>query len=133
MNRWLFLLYILVATYLLLPTPAAATHNRAGEISYTSQPLPDQPYRYRFTITTYTKTGGDSEAADRDTLEIDFGDGSPKGYAPRTNGGGNGVEIEDNIRWNIYQITHTYPGTVHLCGIRARSQPNPRHHQHQRW
>lgn len=87
-----------------------ATHNRAGEISYVSAPLPGEPYRYIFSINTYTKiSGGGAAAADRDTLDIDFGDGSPLGRAPRINGAGNGVTIANNIRFNIYEIAHSYP------------------------
>ncbi len=88
-----------------------ATHNRAGEITFVHEPLAGQPYRYLFTITTYTKVeGGGSAGADRDTLEVDFGDGSDLGKAPRINGnGGGGVDIGNNIRHNIYEISHSYP------------------------
>lgn len=88
---------------------ARATHNRAGEITYQSSPLPGQPFRYVFTIYTYTKeVGGGSEAADRDTLEVNFGDGTT-GKAPRTNGpGNNGENIGDNVKVNIYITEHAY-------------------------
>ena len=89
--------------------PLFATHNRAGEISFVSSPLPGQPYRYVFSVTTYTKiAGGGAGNADRDTLDVNFGDGSG-GKAPRINGGGNGVPIGNNIKYNLYQITHSYP------------------------
>lgn len=84
-----------------------ATHNRAGEITYKHIPTDGEPYRYEFTITTYTKKSGDSEPADRDTLDIDFGDGS-QGKAPRING--DGEEIVPDIYANIYQTNHSYPG-----------------------
>ncbi|OWY26034.1 hypothetical protein C7N43_35365 [Sphingobacteriales bacterium UPWRP_1] len=94
---------------LLYSLPLFATHNRAGEISFVSAPLPGQPYRYIFTVTTYTKiSGGGASNADRDTLDVSFGDGTA-GKAPRINGGGNGVPIGNNIKHNIYQITHSYP------------------------
>lgn len=85
-----------------------ATHNRAGEITYVSSPLPGQPYRYVFTINTYTKFGeADSDAADRDSLDINFGDGSPIEKAPRVNG--QGTPIETGVKRNVYRIAHTYP------------------------
>lgn len=92
-----------------LDTPLYATHNRAGEISYVSEPLPGQPYRYRITVTTYTKYGNpDSDAADRDSLEVSFGDGSDLALAPRINGNGQIIDPQQGIKKNIYQITHTY-------------------------
>ncbi|MBK8472309.1 MAG: hypothetical protein IPL33_09145 [Sphingobacteriales bacterium] len=81
--------------WLFFAAQAMATHNRAGEITYRSAPLPGQPYRYIFNIHTYTKvSGGGAEAADRDTLTILFGDGNQEN-APRVNGGSNttGEEI----------------------------------------
>ncbi|MGB0839670.1 MAG: gliding motility-associated C-terminal domain-containing protein [Chitinophagales bacterium] len=89
-----------------------ATHNRAGEIVYISAPLPDQPYRYEFQIITYTRTGSMSDAADRDSLEVDFGDGSPIELAPRTNGLDNGGEVipSTTIKKNIYTTAHNFPG-----------------------
>lgn len=89
-----------------------ATHNRAGEITYVSAPEPGRPHRYIFSIITYTKfIGGGSPSADRDTLDIDFGDGSPIGKAPRISKE-ELVNISDdnNIQKNVYQITHTYAG-----------------------
>lgn len=86
-----------------------ATHNRAGEISYVSEPLPGEPYRYRITINTYTKFGNpDSDAADRDSLEINFGDGSALALAPRINGNGQVIDAEQGVKKNVYQITHAY-------------------------
>jgi len=80
-----------------------ATHNRAGEITY----LQTGPLTVEITITTYTKSS--SAAADRDSLELFWGDGSSE-FVPRTNGGGNGVNIGNDIQLNIYKATHTYPG-----------------------
>lgn len=85
-----------------------ATHNRAGEISYVHAPLPGEEYRFEFTITTYTKTGGSSDDADRDSLLVFWGDGQSENV-PRTNGNGEpfpGLFIKKNI----YQAFHTYPG-----------------------
>lgn len=82
---------------------ARATHNRAGEITYTHL----TGFTYKITIHTYTKAS--SVAADRDSLEIIWGDGT-KDTLPRTNGGGNGVAIGNDIKYNQYTGTHTYPG-----------------------
>lgn len=79
-----------------------ATHNRAGEITYTYL----GGFRYRVTIVTYTKI---SAPADRDSLTINWGDGSNPQSLPRT-------ELNDqlygerDIRRNTYVGTHTYPG-----------------------
>ena len=112
MKRILIFSWILLFTSLFFQTKTWATHNRAGEITYKSDPLPDEPYRFVFNIYTYTKFGGASDQADRDTLDVDFGDNSPIGKAPRINGLGKGEIIlnADNvqIKYNHYQITHTY-------------------------
>ena len=104
---------ITLTSLLLLTSPIDlyATHNRAGEITYQSSPLAGEPYRYIFTITTYTKIqGGGAASADRDSLDINFGDGTPITQAPRTNGNNNeGEAVGNNIKKNIYMITHTYP------------------------
>lgn len=110
MKRFLFLSLLLLS--ILSSLTVWATHNRAGEISYVSEPLPGDPYRYKFLITTYTKTGGESDAADRDSLDVDFGDGTDIQAAPRVNGSGTppqGVPIPGtNIKLNIYEIYHSY-------------------------
>ena len=84
-----------------------ATHNRAGEITY--EQIDD--FTVRATITTYTKNS--SEPADRDSLEIDWGDGIIETVV-RTNGEiingiGTGVSIGNDTRYNLYTATHTYP------------------------
>lgn len=80
-----------------------ATHNRAGEITY----VQTGPLSIDITITTYTKSS--SSSADRDSLEFFWGDGSSQ-FVVRTNGGGEGVNIGNDVRVNIYEATHTYPG-----------------------
>ncbi len=86
-----------------------ATHNRAGEITF------DQigDLTIRVTITTYTKES--SQAADRDSLEIFWGDGTSE-YIYRTNG--NGESLPNDIKKNLYEWEHTYPGratyTIHF-------------------
>ncbi|MDX1409552.1 MAG: gliding motility-associated C-terminal domain-containing protein, partial [Saprospiraceae bacterium] len=78
-----------------------ATHNRAGEITY--QQIGD--LTIRAVITTYTKTS--SVPADRDTLELFWGDGTSTMVA-RSNG--NGMPLPNDIKINYYIAEHTYPG-----------------------
>lgn len=76
-----------------------ATHNRSGEITYRHI----EGYTYEFTVTTCTKT---SSEADRDELELFWGDGTLD-TIPR-------VDIEFfttfDSQKNIYKFTHTYAG-----------------------
>lgn len=89
---------------LLALSPAAlfATHNRAGEIHIRQI----GPLTVEATIITWTKAS--SVPADRDTLNICWGDGTPCQAVKRNNGGGNGVIQPGNIKYNTYVITHTY-------------------------
>ena len=80
---------------------ALATHNRAGEITYVQ--IGD--LTIRAIITTYTKTS--SIPADRDTLELFWGDGTST-MVPRANG--NGDPLPNDIKVNYYVAEHTYPG-----------------------
>lgn len=98
------LFFLAVSTY--------ATHNRAGEITY--QHL--SGYTYLITVTTYTKES--SVAADKCSLTIRFGD-SDSIIADRINGpkgslcGGTipmGETLGNDIKKNVYQTKHTYPG-----------------------
>ena len=79
---------------------ANATHNRAGEITYEQI----GPLTIRATITTYTKTS--SFSADRDSVEIFWGDGTSE-FVTRDNGKGN--PIENDVKINFYTAEHTYP------------------------
>lgn len=78
---------------------ASATHNRAGEITYRQI----SGLTFEFTITTYTKAS--SVDADRNELEIFWGDGRSD-VLPRT------VEqfLPNDIKLNRYTGTHTYSG-----------------------
>lgn len=80
----------------------SGTHNRAGEITYEQI----GPLTIRATITTYTKAS--STSADRDSLELFWGDGTSDLIA-RANGQGDQIPGED-IKINYYIATHTYPG-----------------------
>ena len=77
-----------------------ATHNRAGEISF------DQigDLTIRMTITTYTKTS--SAAADRDSLEVFWGDGTSQ-FVQRSNPEGD--NLENDVKVNYYTAEHSYP------------------------
>lgn len=89
-------------TLWVVPHTARATHNRAGEIVYEHV----QGFTYKVTIITYTKQS--SVSADRDSLEISWGDGRLD-TLPRVNGNGNGVSLGNDIKYNEYVGYHTYP------------------------
>ena len=82
---------------------ASATHNRAGEITY----VQTGDLTIVATITTYTKAS--STQADRDSLTINWGDGT-ESRLPRINGNGEGEILPGDIKFNIYVGEHTYPG-----------------------
>jgi gliding motility-associated-like protein len=75
-----------------------ATHNRAGEITYRQI----SRYEFEFTITTFTYT---LSAADRDALEVQWGDNTYS-VAPRIQKD----TLPDYYRRNIYKVRHTFPG-----------------------
>ncbi|MDG2449559.1 MAG: gliding motility-associated C-terminal domain-containing protein, partial [Saprospiraceae bacterium] len=77
-----------------------ATHNRAGEITY----VQIDELTIRATITTYTKTS--SFSADRDSVEMFWGDGTSQ-FVKRDNG--KGSPIENDVKINYYTAEHTYP------------------------
>ena len=105
---------ILLVLVLACSKLAYATHNRAGEITYTWI----SGYTYQVTLTTYTRA---SSPADRCQLTIYFGDGDSC-VANRNNGTSDpygscypygatqGVLIAPDIRLNTYSCEHTYPG-----------------------
>jgi gliding motility-associated-like protein len=113
MNAYILLLLLA----LLIASSSYATHNRAGEIIY-SRVNSTNPFLYEISIITYTKTGGQSDAADRCELELFFGDGS-SAVVSRVNGPlnqgcdagvGIGVMIATQTRYNVYTTTHEFPG-----------------------
>lgn len=85
----------------ILPQLAWSTHNRAGEITY--EQIDDQTIKV--TVTTYTKTS--SASADRDSIEVFWGDGSSE-FVLRSNGTGD--LLPNDIKVNYYMAEHTYPG-----------------------
>lgn len=90
-----------VFVFLMIALVARATHNRAGEITY----VQTGPLTIMMTVTSYTKTS--SISADRDSIEIFWGDGTSE-FVQRTNG--NGQPLANDIKLNLYQKEHTYPG-----------------------
>ena len=94
--------YSLITFFLLFASMEIhATHNRAGEITY----VQIDDLTIRATITTYTKAS--SVDADRDSLEILWGDGTSSTLV-RINGSGD--ILDNNIKRNYYSGVHTYPG-----------------------
>ena len=90
-----------------------ASHNRAGEIVY--QRVDSNPFKYQITIITYTKTGGQSDDADRCFLVLNYGDGqSDTVYRNNGPSGTNcnhlGQDLGGNTKKNTYTTTHIYPG-----------------------
>ncbi|MES2565418.1 MAG: gliding motility-associated C-terminal domain-containing protein [Bacteroidota bacterium] len=94
---------------------AKATHNRAGEITYTW--VGPGKYTYKVKVTTYTNIGG-TNLADRCEDTVYFGDGT-RAVVLRSNGLCNGdcspaCEGQPlpggKIKLNEYVTIHTYPG-----------------------
>jgi gliding motility-associated-like protein len=85
---------------LVLPFRLSATHNRAGEITYRHI----SGYTYEITVLTYTFT---PSLANRDSLPVIWGDGSPMVYVQIDQK----VFLPNNVRYNTYVGVHTYPGS----------------------
>jgi gliding motility-associated-like protein len=104
---------ILLLTFLTAITLTGfATHNRAGEITYKHL----SGYTYKIIVTTYTKES--SHQADKCSLTIHFGD-SDTAIFNRINGKigtlcgmtiPEGETVGIDIKKNIYEGIHTYPG-----------------------
>ncbi|MEO0311403.1 MAG: hypothetical protein RIQ89_1060 [Bacteroidota bacterium] len=93
---------ILLFLFLALGIQSSATHNRAGEITYECL----GGLTYRVTITTYTKTSGQSINADRPQLDsVKWGDGTRSTFVRD-----NFLDLGNDVRRNVYINTHTYPG-----------------------
>lgn len=95
-----------------------ATHYRAGEITYKQL----SPRTYEITVITYTDPT--NQAADRDAIEVFWGDGKFD-IVPRSNGNGEIINNDDNnkIKKNIYRYTHTYPGAAsYIINITDRNR-----------
>lgn len=108
---------ILSICFFLITLSGFATHNRAGEITYTHV----SGYTYEFTITTYTKKSGTSADADRVRLGIDWGDGTSDSLNRSSQTFLNGSPPFD-IYVNKYIGIHTYSGPfTYIVGV---SDPN---------
>jgi len=110
----------LIFAFLLFALSAQATHNRAGEITYTVDT--SDFLTIIATITTYTKAS--SIPADRDSLEICWGyedNGTPVcEWIQRSNG--SGELLGNDIKKNLYVATHNYPGLGHY--VISMTDPN---------
>ncbi|MCG8410423.1 MAG: hypothetical protein MI739_03965, partial [Bacteroidales bacterium] len=76
----------------------SASHNRAGEITY----IQISDLTYEITVTTYTYALGN---ADRESLEVNWGDGTTTIVARNEK-----VSLPDNYIRNKYTSRHTFPG-----------------------
>jgi len=104
-------LSLFLVLWVLFSQNALATHNRAGEIVYTQDP--NVKFKITATITTYTKAS--SMDADRDSLEICWGDGVCE-LVLRNNGTGSppqGEVLVNDVKKNFYIAEHLYPGPGH--------------------
>ena len=91
----LLLKNIIIGLLILLSSPLVmATHNRAGEITY--EQIGELTIRMR--ITTYTKSS--STAADRDSLEVFWGDGTSE-FVQRSNGNGDPLPNDVKVRSTV--------------------------------
>ena len=100
-----FIRILLIISLLLTGVQALyATHQRAGEISYTY--ISD--LTYEFTIVTYTYT---PSPADRPQIEVFWGDGTSSEIDRLQK-----VNMGNNISRNVYVTRHTFPaaGTFHV-------------------
>jgi gliding motility-associated-like protein len=90
---------------LFAPFLAKATHYRAGEITYRQISL------LTYEITAITYTDYTKRPADRQEIDIFFGDGKSK-TVPRVNGEGEIISTSafNPIKKNIYRTIHTYSG-----------------------
>lgn len=94
--------YIFIILFFCCINSLYSTHNRSGEITYEQI----GPLTIRATITTYTKAS--STSADRDSLLLNWGDGTSQ-MVSRSNNNGELIPGED-IKVNYYIAEHTYPG-----------------------
>ena len=111
--KYFYRLIILLFFYISCGESLFATHYRAGEILYELI----GNLQYRVTVITYTKISPPSNLADRDSVNIDWGDGTtavlPRVNGPYCNLDGPypcGVVVLTDVQKNEYQGIHTYVG-----------------------
>jgi gliding motility-associated-like protein len=107
--------------FFLLASKAYATHNRAGEITFTYI----SGLTYEISVITYTDVspppgGGQTQNADRPNLEISWGDNSPRDSIARISE----VLLPNNIKKNTYIKQHTYPVASPFPYIISVEDPN---------
>ena len=107
MNKLLLILLLAISANIY------ATHNRAGEITYTHFSV----LTYEITVTTYTR---DQSPADRPELPINWGDNSPIDSIDRISK----VFLGNDINKNVYVGRHTYPGPSPTPYIISVEDPN---------
>ncbi len=90
-----------ILALMIFQVSAFATHERAGEITYRHL----YGLTYEFTVTTYTYT---PSPADRDSLEVKWGDGAIQ-TIPRIEK----INYPNDISRNKYVAIHTYPASAY--------------------
>jgi len=100
-----FIKIVLAVVFFLNTLYCFGTHNRAGEITYEHI----SGFSYKITITTYTAIPPITNV-DRDSLEVQWGDGNRK-YIRRVQI----IPINKDMQMNIYIGYHTYPGPGDYC------------------
>lgn len=105
---------LLILLFTIAACSLFATHDRGGEITYKIT----GDYTVEATVTTYTKISAPSNLADRDSITIDWGDGTTS-ILPRVNGANDGtcqgaspcgIVITTDVKQNIYTGIHIYAG-----------------------
>lgn len=104
MGRKIVRILLIIIALMDLKPKAFATHQRAGEISYTYI----SGLTYEFTITTYTYT---PSPADRPEIEVFWGDGTSSVVLRQSK-----INLPNNISKNTYITQHTFSavGTFHV-------------------
>lgn len=123
MKSKLLLKFIVLLLFVLTSISSYATHNRAGELLYEYI----SPLSYRVKVISYSKISDISANADRDSLRLDWGDGTIESIVringPLLNGIPNGELIGNDIKENIYQSEiHTYSGALPFYIISVTDQ-----------
>lgn len=118
-----FIKFVALFILVLSSIDAYATHNRAGELLYEYI----SPLSYRVTVITYSKISDISANADRDSLQLDWGDGTIESIVrvngPLVGGVPNGELIGNDIKENIYESdVHTYSGALPFYVISVTDQ-----------
>ena len=113
--------FFILLIFIFTTTALFATHNRAGEISIKQT----GPLTIEATITTYTKAS--STSADRDSLTLEWGDGSNtvvvrQNGVKSSSGVASGEVLSNDIKKNIYVGIHTYPGFAPFYVISTTDQ-----------